>query len=47
LNGAGAAAVAAVGEWLARDGVWRSFETEPPQWHGEVVGVRDEEIPAT
>jgi hypothetical protein len=29
------------GEWQARDGVWRSFATEPPAFPGEVVATRD------
>ena len=28
-------------EWLARDGVWRSFATEPPRLPGEVVEKRE------
>jgi Protein of unknown function (DUF3631) len=27
-------------EWLARDGIWRRFETDPPAFRGEVVDVR-------
>jgi hypothetical protein len=29
-----------IGEWLARDGVWRSLESEPPTFAGEVVETR-------
>jgi hypothetical protein len=28
------------GEWVARDGKWRSFETEPPALPGEIVDTR-------
>jgi hypothetical protein len=28
------------GYWLARDGVWRSFESDPPNWPGEAVARR-------
>jgi hypothetical protein len=31
------------GEWLARDGVWRSFATDPPAFPGEVVATRGAE----
>jgi hypothetical protein len=31
-----------VGEWLARDGVWRPFATDPPSFPGEVVDTRPE-----
>ncbi len=27
-------------EWRGRDGAWRSYETEPPHWAGEVVETR-------
>jgi hypothetical protein len=27
-------------QWLARDGVWRRFETDPPAFAGEVVETR-------
>lgn len=30
-------------EWLARDGVWRSIEADPPAFPGEVVGTREHE----
>jgi Protein of unknown function (DUF3631) len=30
------------GEWLARDGVWRSLEEEPPAFAGEMIDVREE-----
>ena len=29
-----------VGFWLARDGVWRSYETEPPAFPNEVIETR-------
>ena len=29
-----------LGEWLARDGVWRRFATDPPAVAGEVVDTR-------
>ena len=29
-----------MGFWLARDGVWRSYETEPPARPGEVIETR-------
>ena len=28
-------------EWLARDGVWRSYEAEPPHFAGEIVETRN------
>ena len=31
------------GAWLARDGVWRSFATDPPAFPGEVVATRGAE----
>jgi hypothetical protein len=27
-------------EWLARDGIWRSFETDPPALPGEIAETR-------
>jgi Protein of unknown function (DUF3631) len=29
------------GEWLGRDGIWRSLETDPPAFPGEVVEARE------
>ena len=28
-------------EWLARDGEWRSIETDPPAFAGEIVNTRN------
>ena len=37
----GAANGQADGYWLAGDGLWRSFQSDPPHWPGEVKDVSD------